>query len=339
MKRKTIYDVADEAGVSIATVSRVISGKGYVSEKTRQKVEVASENYRPTASAREIQTKKSKTIGIIINHTPEYFFLNATYTNAMVAVCVVAKEKGYRLLLDISDEDKKICDLYYERKVDGFVLMGVKKSSGLIAEMVKNDIPFVLIGNYIGDQMNVSQVDINDNMAIYNATNYLIGLGHKKIGIITGSLEYASCSDRLQGYKRALLDAEIEIKDEYIQICDNLTDLKAEHLAKNLLYISNPVTAIVAFNDMVALAIYKAAKDCGVHIPQQLSVIGFDDTQMASYVTPALTSIWQPSYEKGKQAMRLLLKSLEEGVMPTDSIELNCITMYRDSCAPSVQDL
>jgi DNA-binding LacI/PurR family transcriptional regulator len=163
----------------------------------------------------------------------------------------------------------------------------------------------------------------------------LIGLGNRRIGFIGSSVEYASCADRLQGYKDALEKAQIPVVDEYIQTCENITVEKAENLAKNLLYKSEPVSAIVAFNDSIAIAVYKAAKDCGVRIPEDLSVVGFDDTPVAAYMSPALTSIWQPSYEKGEKAARLLLEVINTPeAVPFKTEDLSCITMYRDSCAP-----
>lgn len=338
MQKKTIYDVAREAGVSISTVSRVINGSSKVKESTRRRVEAACADYRPIASARELQSKKTKTIGVLINHRPEYFFLNETYTNALLGMSVAAKESGYRLLLDISEDESGAGNLFYEQKVDGFILMGVKKSSHLLDMLKENEVPFVLVGSFHGDEESVCQVDINDQKAVYNATNYLIGLGHRRIGIITGSLEYTSCSDRLAGYKQALEGAGIEIQEDWIQICENLTELKAEQLAKHLFYQNPRVTAVVAFNDSAAMAIYKAAKDCGLEIPKQLSVIGFDDTVVAAYMSPPLTSVWQPSYDKGEKAMRLLIDCLEKGVMPRKREELSCIIMYRESCAAAPEE-
>lgn len=277
--------------------------------------------------------KKSKTIGVVINHSLDYFFLNQVYTNEMYAISVVAKERNYNLLLEISDNQKDVFKLFYERKIDGMLLMGVKKSSGLIEQLVQKKIPFVLIGNYHGECQDICQIDIDDKSAIYNVTQYLIGLGHKNIGIITGSLEYASCSDRLDGYCEALKDAGIEINRQFIQICENITEAKAESLTKTMLYNKNPISALIAFNDNVALAAYKAARDDNLNIPQDFSVVGFDDTPIASYVTPALTSVWQPSSEKGQMAMNMLIDALEKEELPHGKEKLECITMYRHSCA------
>lgn len=331
-KRKTIYDVAAEANVSTATVSRVMTGKGYVSQATRQRVLAVCGDYRPIASAQEMRSNKSMTIGIIINHKPDYFFLNTIYLNALRAISTVLKEQGYRMLLDIGEDDQDILNLYYERKVDGLLLMGVKQSSRLIPTMMDEHIPFVLIGRYESERYQVAQVDIDDRLAADKAVSYLTNLGHRRIGIITGSTEYASCRDRISGYSDALRRADVPILDECIKVCDNLTDVKAEHLAKELLFLPEPVTAIMCFNDMVALSAYKAAGSLGIQIPAQLSVVGFDDSEVAAYATPPLTTVWQPSYEKGEKAVRLLLSALQQGVMPQERVVLNCIMMYRDSC-------
>lgn len=337
MQRKTIYDVAKEAGVSISTVSRVVNSSGYVNVETRRRVEKACKDYRPIAAAQEMQSRKSRTIGVIINHDPNYFFLNAIYTNVLLAISVVAKKSGFHLLLEINENEEEIFNLFRERSVDGMILMGAKKSSGMVERMTNEQIPFVLIGNYNGKNEDICCVDINDNNAVYGAMQHLLELGHKKIGIVTGSLEYASCSDRLDGYKQALTDAGIPINDNYIQICPNLTEAKAESLTKQMLYQKDRITAMIAFNDYTALAAYKAARDCDLNIPDDLSIIGFDDTQIASYVTPTLTSVWQPSYEKGERAMNLLISALENDEMPKGRVELSCITMLRNSCGTNKQ--
>lgn len=335
MQKKTIYDVAKEAGVSISTVSRVINGSPKVKESTRLRVEAACKDYHPTASARELQSKKTRTIGVLINHEPEYFFLNEVYINALMGMSVVAKEKDYHLLLDISSDEQRTTSLFREQKVDGFILMGIKQGCLLPNILTGNKVPFVLLGSYATDNgEDICQMDINDEKAVYRVTNYLLGLNHKRIGFISGSLDYTSCSNRLAGYQKAMADAGIEVKEEWIQACEDLTETKAEHLAKELLFQKPRVTAIVAFNDSVAMAVYKAAQECGLEIPRQLSVVGFDDTRVAPYISPPLTSVWQPSYQKGEKSMRMLIDCLEKGEMPSAREEFNCITVYRNSCAP-----
>ncbi|MCI8558774.1 MAG: LacI family transcriptional regulator [Lachnospiraceae bacterium] len=332
MKRKTIYDVAQEAGVSITTVSRAMNGTGYVSEDTRKRIEKAAENYRPVAVAREMKMQKSKTIGIVINHDADYFFMNSTFINELRAIALAAKKRRYKLLLELMDDEEEIKNLYFTRKVDGLIVMGCNRNSEIIPAMVEAKIPFVLIGNYEGEEQ-VSQVEVNDKRAVYDAMNYLIGLGHRKIGIITGALKYSSSFNRLEGYKEALTDAGIPIRNEFIEICENLTDVVVENLAKKLLYQKERITALMMFNDQIAVASYKAAKELGVRIGKDLSIVGFDDDRVGKFVTPPLTTIWQPSYEKGEKALNILIDALEEDRLPDKKEELNCVMIYRHSCS------
>lgn len=332
-RNMTIYDVAKKAGVSIATVSRAFSGKGYVSEATKEKIMQACDGYRPNAYATQMQSKKSHTIGILLSHGANYFFFNSVYNEAMVGVCEVTKENGYHLLLDMDIESEDPCRLYLEGRVDGYILMGIQENSPLIARMQEFDIPFVVIGNYNGECPGVAHVDINDRKAIYEAVSYLIRLGHTDIGIITGNTQFASCYDRLEGYKDALKAEGIEVLQENIEICDNMTETKAFNLTKKLLLKRKPITALIAFNDQVAVAAYNAAQDLGIKIPEELSIIGFDDSSISKYVSPKLTTIWQPSYEKGEKAARMLIDALKENKQPHEGITLDCMMIYRNSCS------
>ena len=129
MQRKTIYDVAAEAGVSISTVSRVVNNSGYVSKATRKKVIEACKDFYDISDDDADREKKPKTIGVIINHEPDYFFMNAIYTNVLLAISVVAKKRGAYLLLEINEDSKDVFDLYKDKDVDGMILMGAKRSS------------------------------------------------------------------------------------------------------------------------------------------------------------------------------------------------------------------
>lgn len=334
MRKKTIYDVAREAGVSISTVSRVINGSSKVKESTRRRVEAACVGYRTVPLSPEAQGQRTKTIGVLISHRPDSFFLNETYVNALLGASVAAREAGYRLVLDICEDESSIGELFYEHKVDGFILMGVRSDRVVLDLLRRDEIPFVLVGGVREEEGKTCQVDVDDEKAALGAMKYLIGLGHRRIGIIVGSLDYPPCRNRLEGYREAMAAAGLEVEEDWVQACDNLTEHKAEQLAKTLFYQNPRVTAVVAFNASTAMAVYKAARDCGLKIPEQLSVVGFDDATEAAYMDPPLTGVWQPSYDKGERAARLLIEGLERGGPVRKREELNCIMMYRESCAP-----
>ncbi len=330
---KTIYDVAKEAGVGIATVSRVLNKTGYVSEKTRKKVEAAAKDYVPKAAAREMGAQRAKTLLLAFAHDPEYFFVNSVYMHAMMGIADVCKEKDYRMLMDINRNTEDILELLRSGKADGAILMGMRKNDTLIACLEKESLPFILIGTYGSDgESDFCQIDVDNKALAKEAVQHLLMLGHRKIGFISGSLEYGSCLARLNGYLEALKEAGIKKKEEYIVTTDSITDEKAYNLARKLLYQPDRVSAVFAFNDMVAAAVYKAASDMGMYIPEDLSVVGFDDTEWARYVTPPLTTVRQPSYKKGYDAAKILIESFEHPELRKKSRILDGMLIYRDSC-------
>lgn len=330
---KTIYDVAHEAGVSISTVSRVLNQSGYVSEKTRKKVENAAKGYVPRGLA--IKEHKSVTIGLIIAHSPSYFFLNSNYTEVMHGVSTLAQERDCYLLLDINGKDEHTLKLLEHNKIDGLILMGVKSNSGLFEKLLEKKYPFVLIGDYQNDANRFCSIEINDREMAKEATEHLLNFRHKRIGYISGSMEYASCMNRFLGYKDALAEANIEFNSEHVVFCEKVSEENVIQIAKKLLYQNNRVSAILAFNDMMAVATYKAAADLGLRIPEDLSVVGFDDREISRYVAPMLTTVWQPAFDKGYEAAKTLLNMLRDPDFIPEHIELKGIMKYRNSCAPS----
>lgn len=337
MRDKTIYDIAKEAGVGVATVSRAMNNSGYVSDKTRAKIEAAAQGYR--VSEKKLKQARAKTICLMISHEPSYFFINSTYINAMLGICAVAKENDYKVILDIGDSENDFLTMYQEKRIDGLILMGARKTSGTIEKLIESKVPFVLVGDYLKEtDEKFSKIDINDLKMAREATEHLITLGHRRIGFIGGSVDFASCENRLRGYWKALETAGIPICEDYIATCDSITEEKAYQLTKKLLYQTERVTAILAFNDIVACAAYRAINELGLSVPEDISVIGFDDSDFSKYITPPLTTVWQPSYEKGHKAATLLIDKIEKRAETVQAIDLEGILIYRKSCAAPLQD-
>ena len=328
---KTIYDIAKEAGVGVATVSRALNGTGYVSESTLKKIMKASEGY---AKSPRISYASKKSICLVASYDPAFFFVNETYLDAMIGINSVTKEKKYNLILEFDNENHRCLELYQGREIDGVILMGVSQSSTLIAELIRLKCPFVLIGDYLDRSKHFCRVSLDDFSMAKSAVQYLIGIGHRRIGYIGGSEQYSPCKKRADGYLSALKEANIEINKDYIINCDDITVEKATNLAKHLLYQTNRVSAILAFNDTVAFAIYEAARQMGIRIPDGLSVISIDDSEAAQYVTPSLTSFRLPTYQKGLKAAEQLFLQLENPLKIPDDLYLDGILIFRESCAP-----
>lgn len=331
--RKTIYDVAKEAGVSISTVSRVLNNSGYVGEKTRNKVLAAAQGYTPSAAAQEMNTKRSNTIGLIVAHDPAYFFMNSIYNRVLIGIADVAREYGYNLLLDIREEKDIGIELYYNKKIDGLLLMGVRENNHSMTKMIEEKIPFVLIGDYSQPLDNLCKVDVDDFDVGYRTAEYLLSLGHRKIGLITGSMNYASCLNRKRGYDMAMRKYGAEQRANDISICEVLSEEEIAVASKKMLSQTDRVTAVCAFNDAVAVGVYGAARELGLSIPKDLSVIGVDDSELSKYVAPALSTVWQPSYEKGYEAARILIESLTNPEILRRSILMQGKLVIRESCA------
>lgn len=333
---KTIYDIAREAGVGVSTVSRALNGSGYVSEETLAKIEKACVGYSkmPAKKKRGLQKKTQITIGIIVSHDPEYFFVNNTYINAMIGISAVAKEQGLRIMLEIGNQTERTLSLFEDNLVDGVILMGIRQNNSLVAALLERKYPFVLIGDYLENSKPFCKIDIDDYEMAKEAVQYLLDMGHRHIGYLGGSPEYASCQSRLSGYRAALQEAGITPNEKDYVFCERITEEKVINLAKKLLYVPNRVTAILAFNDVIANSVYKVARELGIRIPEGLSVIGFDDSEIARSLSPGLTTVQQPSFEKGYEAASRLLKQIEIPDTPVPGLTLQSILVFRGSCAP-----
>ncbi len=328
---KTVYDIAKEAGVSVSTVSRALNGSGYVSDETLEKIRNASEGYHRIPKS---IVSKGKAICLVASYDPAFFFVNETYLDAMIGINSVTKEREYNLLLEFDNENHRCLELYKDGVISGTILMGVSQSSTLITELIKAKCPFVLIGDYLDNSKQFCRVSLSDFSMAKEAVQYLISLGHRKIGFIGGSEDYSPCKKRLNGYLSALVEAKIDVQKEYVITCDDITREKATNLAKRLLYQTNRVSAILAFNDTIAFAVYDAAKDLGIRIPEGLSVISIDDSEAAKYVTPPLTTFKLPTYQKGYKAAEQLFLQMESPKRIVDNVYLDGILMFRESCAP-----
>lgn len=330
---KTLEDISREAGVSISTVSRVLNNSGYASRETREKVRRAAAGYVPNAIAQSMVSGRSETIGILINCTPEYFFMNAFYSKILSGISEALNQKNYKMLLVMNSGEDSLLELFYNRRIDGYLILGSRQSDCLQRRLTQQKIPFVVIGERDRADRETHNVDIDNFKFAYDIVKYLIDLGHTRIGMISANMSMAF-SERVRGYRQALADSGLELNEDYLQVCEYSIDKEAENHAKKLMYMPGRVTAVFGANDMIAIAVYKAAEELGLKIPGDLSVVGFDDSQIAQYVSPPLTTVWQPSFEKGAGAARILLNLLERGEEPEERPELKCYIQYRRSCCP-----
>lgn len=333
----TIYDVATEAGVSVATVSRVLNDTGYpVRPETRRRVleAVAKFDFRPNDLARSLLLKSTRTVGLAI---PD--IANPYYPLISRGVEDVASAHGYTVVLGNTDRDaaksERYIDTMLQKQVDGIILAGGGTDFTRASErFARRGTRVVFIGRP-GPPWPSVRVPNTDAAAA--AIEHLVGLGHRRIAFIGGAPALTSAQDRLEGYRRSVAAHGLD-DDERLCARGDFTEAGGYRATAQLLALSRPPTAVFAANDRMAIGALAAAHDAGRRVPDDLSLVGFDDIPMASYLRPALTTVALPGYEMGAAAMRLLLEELarEPGADggPPPAVALEAGLVVRDSTAP-----
>lgn len=303
----TIKDVAKEAGVSIATTSRVINNAPHTSETAITAVKAAMEKlgYRPNANARALVSKSSNAIGVLVNDVSAPFF-----GSMIKAIDTVASEQEKQLLIGSGYHDatkeRNAINLLINSRCESLVV----HSKGISdEELVKlaNEVPGMVLINRIVPDIENRCIALDNRRGSYIATEYLIKNGHKHIGYICSSHDIEDAHDRLAGYLDALKDNGIEPSDEYIEYGEP-DELGGEQAMVNLMAKNTDITAIATYNDYMAAGCLALLQENGVRIPEDMSVIGFDDGHIARFIYPRLTTIRYPIQVMANQAVKLSLQ-------------------------------
>lgn len=333
----TIRDVARLANVSVATVSAVTNGKGGVSAKLVRRVEHAVEalDYHPSHVARSLKVRWTQTIGMIIPDITNPFF-----SDVIRGVESVARPHGYSLILCDSNEDPaqdtSNLNTLFSRRVDGVL---VAPSDPRVAQdrFTRRRFPMVLFDRV--PAMFTGSAVVADNVAAaFEATRHLIAIGHRRIAIITGRLNMSSGLDRLEGFRRALQQAGLPLREEHMRQGDFQLDA-GYRCGLELLRLENRPTAIFCCNNQMTLGLMRAFAEMRVSCPAHISVLGFDDFDWAANFSPRLTTVAQPSFEMGCRAMDLLFHKIDAAKTKTGEDEERVIVLsaslrVRDSTAP-----
>ena len=331
----TILDVARLAGVSTATVSRVINVPDSVREQTREKVRLAMTkcNYKYNALARGFVTKKSNTIGLIIPTIN-----NPVFADSTLGVQEYADQKNIKVILGNSyykySQEENLVKVLRESQVDGLIITTTNLKGEVLKSLVDEKFPFVLLFSTIKSGP-ISAVGIDNYRGGYLATEHLVSLGHKRIGMVAGKFTMTDRSfHRWHGYKKCLRDNGIAYDKELLVQTDYSLSGGRDSI-KKLLNVPSPPTAVFCSNDYIALGAIKGARETGLTLPDDLSIVGFDDVQTASYMVPALTTIRQPAYEMGQRAAQLLLEMIEKKTKPVqDMMESTLIVRESTTTVP-----
>jgi len=316
----TIYDVAREASVSMATVSRVVNGNPNVKPATRKKVlEVIDRlGYRPNAVARGLASKKTTTVGVVIPDISSTF-----YAELARGIEDIATMYKYNIILSNSDQNKDkelhLLNTMLGKQVDGIVFMGGNITEEHVQEFEKSPVPIVLAAS-VESSKKIASVNIDYAQATYDAVTSFVEKGHKVIALVLGSLEEPINSEhKLEGYKRALADAGISSKEELVIEGDYTYESGMESFDK-LMELDEKPTAIFVGSDEMAIGVIHSAEDKGFKVPDDFEIISSDNTKLTLMVRPQLTTVVQPLYDIGAVAMRLLTKymnkeTVEDGIV------------------------
>lgn len=330
MRKTTIKDVANYAGVSVAAVSYVLNGKEHkVSRETVQKINEAIKtlNYIPNMSARGLVKNKSDLIAVIIPQQEDRKSLvleNPFYSEMVSAIERVMRQHGYHVILSGVEKGKSYLDISISRNLDGAIIMGVYPEQ-LYEECKKVGIPIVLIDSYIYDNY-FQNVGIDDELGGYMATKYLIDHGHKNIALVTGSIRSDGVVEkRFLGYKRALQEAGLFYKPQHV-FEQTVSYEHGLETGRRIATEFPEITGVFAVADVVAFGAMRGIFEKGKHVPKDISMIGFDDITMSSMFLPPLTTVRQNITQKGEVAARILIDEIKgKSTTPHRFIDLEIV--------------
>ncbi len=328
----TIKQIAKLAGVSTATVSRVINNKPGLTAGTRRKVQNIIKRYQyiPSAVARSLVTKRSHSIGLLLSD-----ITNPAYAELVNVIEQEARKSNYVVIFFGTGNDLKLqksgIDFLREKQVDAIIFASVFLHNPEVEKLAGEGFPLVLVNRRLEHDI-ASYVVMDDVLGGYKATEHLIKLGHRRIGMISGPISYSTGSERLEGYRKALRKYNIPIDRELIKMGDFRKD--SGYIAgEQFIRMANRPTAIFAANDYTAIGAFEAILDKGLRVPEDIAIVGHDDVEWASFGGIRLTTIRGDKLEMGKKATQLILEKLESGkTNDLCHIVLEPGLIIRDSC-------
>jgi DNA-binding LacI/PurR family transcriptional regulator len=308
--RATIIDIAKQLNISPSTVSRALHNHPAINIKTREAVIALAKklNYQPNILALNLLKRRTNTIGIIVPEITSYFF-----SSVIGGVQDLLTAQGMNMIIGQSneslDEEKALVDKFTSIRVDGFLVSPSRetKEFGHLQVLKDSNIPLVIFDRDC-EGLEVDKVFVDEYNGAFQAVEHLINTGCKRIAHIAGSSTLSTARHRLAAYKDVLTKHQLPVLEEYIVESNGFTPEAGIDPTKQLLSLPNPPDAIFTVNDGVAVGAMYVIKEAGISIPDQISVIGFDDEPYSCYFKPSLSTVWQPTYELGMLSARILMK-------------------------------
>jgi DNA-binding LacI/PurR family transcriptional regulator len=330
----TIKDIARKMDVSHSTVSRALRGNPLIARDTAERIRQAAlqMGYLPSAAARSLKTNRSQALGVIVSSVEDPFF-----SEILQGIEEVAQQSGYSLFMAASQHDPQqehsIVQAMSEHRVDGVIICSASFQAEQRRQFLAYDIPIVVVNNQSAEEYRYS-IYHDDVDGSRQVTRHLVGLGHQRIAYLGNAAAGRTTLDRMKGFQQEMLSAGLAVPAEYIFEAAGGRPQDGQPGAGYFLALSRPPSALVCYNDMLAIGVLKGLQQVGIRVPQDFSVTGFDNIVLSAFTSPPLTTFDQPKRSIGEQAARLVLGLLEDEVPPGPRIQtLKGNLLVRDSTA------
>lgn len=337
-----IRDVAARAGVHPSTVSRVFSGKAKISTDTRDRVVEAANalGFHPNAIARSLSVQRTYTIAVIVPHIFPGYFEDCFFPQVMRGLLDVAYQSGYRVLVggsnSVGDEITQTFDILGSRQADGIVVLSSRLDVDTVGALRNQETPFVLVGRPPTEYPDVRWVDADNERYTREAVEHLLGLGHRRIAFVGGDPEVAVTGERLKGYLAAMKQAGLSPHPRWIDYGYFSEEGGYYAVQKMMPLGAQAPTAYYTANDLMAIGVMRALRERNIAIPQQVSVVGTNNSPESHHVTPGLTTLHVPYNELAAEAARILIDGIESGEEPDVQKFIDCQLIIRGSTAAAM---
>lgn len=306
----TVKDIAKKAGVSHSTVSRALHSNPLISDETTERIrKIAIQmGYSPSAAARALKTNRSRVLGVVLSSVEDPFF-----SEILQGIEEVVQGSGYSLFIASADRDpareRKIVQAMVERRADGVIICSTSFSSEQSGQLLQYGVPLVVVNNQAAEDFRYSiyHDDIDGSRQV---TRHLIELGHKRIGYVGNSVSGRTTLDRFTGFRQEMESFGFAVQPEYIYEASGGGPKNGILAAQYFLGLPHRPTALICYNDMLAIGVLKGLQQAGICVPEDISITGFDNIVFSAYTNPSLTTLDQPKRFIGTEAARLLLELL-----------------------------
>jgi DNA-binding LacI/PurR family transcriptional regulator len=335
----TIKDVAKKAGVAPSTVSRVISDSSTISEETKKKVRKVMDElgYHLNLNARILVQKSSQTVGIVMKNSTSASLLNPVFPELLNGISDYCNKQDFSICLTSGKSEEEIFQdtvkIVRGKKVDGIIVMYSKKDDKVVPYLLECGIPFVVIGKPAYETNKIMYVDNDNVLAAKEATDHLINLGHKRIGFIAGDPRFEVSKSRFNGYRESLSENNIDITDGYVKNFPIDQNEQGKQVVKNLMRLPEPPTALLVSDDLHALFVLLVLRELNLKVPEDVSVLAFNNTVMSKLSSPPLTSVNIQTYQLGNEAARCLIDLIKDPDMAKKSVIIPTTIEERESCS------